>query len=244
VKNEKIAKTIAAERQSTAHAAVASGPVRPVTLSDLYALIQAGKVKELALIIKADGQGSIEPIVNSLQKLGDEKVKVNILHAGTGNISENDVALAAASSGIVIGFNVIVDAPARKMAETTGVDVRLYNIIYKLVEDVDKALKGLLEPVYADKVVGHAEVRQLFKIKGVGFIAGCTVRDGMALRDAKGRVRRGEDVIFDGSLHSLKHLQQDVKEVRTGLDCGVALEGFSDFKEGDIVEFYVKERVS
>jgi translation initiation factor IF-2 len=244
VKNEKIARTIAAERQSTAHAAAASGPVRPVTLSDLYALIQAGKIKELALIIKADGQGSIEPIVNSLQKLGDEKVKVNILHAGTGDISENDVALAAASSGIVIGFNVIVDAPARKMAETTGVDVRLYNIIYKLVEDVDKALKGLLEPVYADKVVGHAEVRQLFKIKGVGFIAGCTVRDGMALRDAKGRVRRGEDVIFDGPLHSLKIMHEDVKEVRTGLDCGVALEGFSDFKEGDIVEFYVKERVS
>jgi translation initiation factor IF-2 len=244
VKNEKIARTIAAERQSTAHAAAAVGPVRPVTLSDLYAQIQAGKIKELALIIKADGQGSIEPIVNSLQKLGDEKVKVNILHAGTGDISENDVALAAASTGIVIGFNVIVDAAARKMAETTGVDVRLYNIIYKLVEDVDKALKGLLEPVYADKVVGHAEVRQLFKIRGVGFIAGCTVRDGMALRDAKGRVRRGEDVIFDGPLHSLKIVHDDVKEVRTGLDCGVALEGFTDFKEGDIIEFYVKERVS
>jgi translation initiation factor IF-2 len=244
VKNEKIARTIAAERLSAAHAAAVSGPVRPVTLSDLYAQIQAGKIKELALIIKADGQGSIEPIVNSLQKLGDEKVKVNILHAGTGDISENDVALAAASTGIVIGFNVIVDAAARKMAETTGVDVRLYNIIYKLVEDVDKALKGMLEPVYADKVVGHAEVRQVFKIRGVGFVAGCTVREGTALRDASGRVRRGEDIIFDGSVHSLKHLQEDVKEVRTGLDCGVALEEFTDFKEGDIIEFYVKERVS
>ncbi len=244
VKNEKIAKTIAAERLNAAHAAAVTGPVRPVTLSDLYAQIQAGKIRELALIIKADGQGSIEPIVNSLQKLGDEKVKVNILHAGTGNISENDVALAAASSGIVIGFSVSVDAAARKMAETTGVDVRLYNIIYKLIEDVDKALKGLLEPVYADKAVGHAEVRQVFKIRGIGFVAGCTVRDGMAMRDASGRVRRGEDVIFDGPLHSLKHLQEDVKEVRTGLDCGVALQGFTDFKEGDIIEFYVKERVS
>jgi translation initiation factor IF-2 len=244
VKNEKIAKTIAAERQSTAHAAAAIGPVRPVTLSDLYAQIQAGKIKELALIIKADGQGSIEPIVNSLEKLGGENVKVNILHAGTGNISENDVMLAVASHGIVIGFSVTVDSAAHKMAEATGVDVRLYNIIYKLVEDVDKALKGLLEPVYADKVVGRAEVRQLFKIRGVGFIAGCTVRDGIAQRDAKGRVRRGEDVIFDGPLHSLKIVQEDVKEVRTGLDCGVALEGFSDFKEGDIIEFYVKERVS
>ena len=142
------------------------GPVRPVTLIDLYAQIQAGKVKELALIIKADGQGSIEPIVNSLEKLGGENVKVNILHAGTGNISENDVMLAVASHGIVIGFNVIVDSAARKMADASGVDVRLYNIIYKLVEDVDKALKGMLEPVYADKVIGHAEVRQTFQDQG------------------------------------------------------------------------------
>jgi translation initiation factor IF-2 len=124
------------------------------------------------------------------------------------------------------------------------VDIRLYDIIYKLVEDVEKALKGLLEPVYEDKVIGHAEVRQTFKIKSVGVIAGCIVRDGLAQRDAKARVRRGEQVIFEGGLHSLKHFQEDVKEVKTGFDCGVAVEGFSDYKEGDTIEFYVKERVS
>jgi translation initiation factor IF-2 len=245
VKNEKVAKTIAAERIGAAHeAASAGGPVRPLTLNDLYAQIQAGKVKELALIIKADGQGSIEPIVNSLEKLGGENVKVNILHASTGTISENDVMLAVASHGIVIGFDVTVDPAARKMADSEGVDIRLYDIIYKLVEDVEKALKGLLEPVYEDKVIGHAEVRQTFKIKSVGVIAGCIVRDGLAQRDAKARVRRGEQVIFEGGLHSLKRFQEDVKEVKVGFDCGVAIEGFSDYKEGDTIEFYVKERVS
>jgi len=138
---------------------------------------------------------------------------------------------------------VDVDTAARKMADASGVDVRLYNIIYNLVEDVDKALKGMLEPVYVDKVIGHAEVRQTFKIKSVGIIAGCIVRDGAAQRDAKARVRRGEEVVFEGSLHSLKRFQEDVKEVKTGFDCGVAIEGFSDYKEGDSIEFYVKERV-
>jgi translation initiation factor IF-2 len=244
VKNEKIAKSIAAERVGAAHeAAAGEGPTRPLTLNDLYAQIQAGKVKELALIIKADGQGSIEPIVNSLEKLGGENVKVNILHTSTGNINESDVMLAVASHGIVIGFDVNVDTAARKMADASGVDIRLYNIIYKLVEDVEKALKGMLEPVYVDKVIGRAEVRQTFKIKSVGVIAGCIVRDGLAQRDAKARVRRGEDVIYDGSLHSLKRFQEDVKEVKTGFDCGVAIEGFGDYKEGDSIEFYVKERV-
>jgi translation initiation factor IF-2 len=245
VKNEKVAKTMAAERIGAAHEAASAGaPARPLTLNDLYAQIQAGKVKELALIIKADGQGSIEPIVNSLEKLVGENVKVNILHASTGNISENDVMLAVASHGIVIGFDVNVDPAARKMADANGVDIRLYNIIYKLVEDVEKALKGLLEPVYADKIIGHAEVRQTFKVRSVGVVAGCIVRDGLAQRDAKARVRRGEEVIFEGSLHSLKRFQEDVKEVKTGFDCGVAIEGFGDYKEGDTIEFYVKERVS
>jgi len=244
VQNEKIAKGIAAARASQTQEAAVAGPIRPLTLSDLYAQIQAGQVKELALIIKADGQGSIEPIVNSLQKLGDENVKVNILHAGTGNISENDVMLAVASHGIVIGFNVQVDAAARKMADASGVDVRQYDIIYKLIEDVDKALKGLLEPVYADRVIGRAEVRQTFKIRSVGFVAGCTVRDGVVQRDAKARVLRGEEIVFDGGIHSLKRFQEDVKEVKAGFECGVALDGFTAYKEGDTIEFYVRERVS
>jgi len=149
-----------------------------------------------------------------------------------------------ASHGIVIGFDVNVDPAARKTADAAGVDIRLYNIIYKLVEDVEKALKGLLEPVYEDRVIGHAEVRQTFKVRSVGVIAGCIVRDGMAQRDAKARVRRSEEVIFEGGLHSLKRFQEDVKEVKTGFDCGVAIEGFSEYKEGDSIEFYVKERVS
>jgi translation initiation factor IF-2 len=244
VKSEKVARGVATERLAEAQRAAVAGPIRPMTLTDVYEQIKAGKVKELALVIKADGQGSIEPIVNSLEKLGDENIKVTILHAGTGNISEGDVMLAVASHGIVIGFNVDVDAAARKMADADGVDIRQYNIIYKLVEDVDKALKGLLEPVYADKVIGRAEVRQMFKIRSVGMVAGCIVRDGMASREAKARVLRGEEVIFDGGVHSLKRFQEDVKEVKTGFDCGVALEGFTDFKENDSIEFYVKERVS
>ena len=244
VKSERVAKGIAAERLMEARQAAVSGPTRPVTLNDVFAQIQAGKVKELALIIKADGQGSIEPIVNSLEKLGGENVKVNILQASTGNISENDVNLAVASHGIVIGFDVSVDAAARKMADADGVDIRLYNIIYKLVEDVEKALKGMLEPVYEDRIIGRAEVRQTFRIKSIGVIAGCIVRDGAAQREAKARVRRGEEVVFNGGIHSLKRFQEDVREVKTGFDCGVALAGFTDFKENDMIEFYVKERVS
>jgi len=244
VKNERVAKSIAAERMGEAQQAVAAGPARPLTLSDLYAQAQAGKVKELPLIIKADGQGSIEPIVGSLEKLGDENLKVNVLHAGVGNINESDMMLAIASSGIVIGFNVEVDAAARRVAEASGVDVRLYDVIYKLIEDVDKALKGLLEPVYADKVIGHAQVRQVFRVKSVGAAAGCVVRDGVVQREAKARVMRSGEVIFDGSLRSLKRFQEDVKEVKAGFECGVALEGFTDFQEGDEIEFYVKERVS
>jgi len=244
VKNEKIAKTIAHERLVEAHQAAITGPVRPMTLTDVYAQIQAGKVKELALIIRADGQGSIEPIVNSLEKLGEQNIKVRILQAVAGNINEGDMMLAVASRAIVIGFNVDVDPAARRMADASGVDIRQYDIIYKLIEDVDKALKGLLEPVYADKVTGHAEVRQTFRIKSLGMVAGCIVRDGVALREAKAHVLRGEQVVFDGPVHSLKRFQEDVKEVRTGFDCGVALAGFDDYKENDIIEFYVKERVS
>jgi translation initiation factor IF-2 len=166
------------------------------------------------------------------------------LHAGTGNISENDVMLAVASHGIVIGFSVEVDAAARKMADAEGVDVRLYQVIYKLVEDVDKALKGLLEPVYADRVIGHAEVRQVFKIRSLGMVAGCSVRDGLLQREARARLIRDGEIISDGNVHSLKRFQEDVKEVRAGFECGIALEGFSQYKEGDTIEFYVKERVS
>ena len=160
-------------------AAAAAPPLpRPSTLENIFAQAEAGQVKELNLILKADVQGSIEPIVNSLKKLGDEKLKVKILHQGTGNITESDVMLAVASKAIILGFSVIMDGAAQRMAEAEGVDIRIYNIIYKLIEDVEKALKGMLEPVYKDVVLGHAEVRAVFRITKVGKVAGCYVTDG------------------------------------------------------------------
>ncbi len=244
VKNEKIARAMATERK-TAQSAQASEPVRPrIDLTSMYALAKAGKLKELPLILKVDVQGSAEPIVNSLCKLGNEDLKVNILHTGTGNITESDVMLAAASNAVVIGFTVSVDVAAQRLAEAQGVDVRRYDIIYKLIEDVDKALTGLLEPVYADKLVGYAEVRATFKIRSVGMAAGCMVREGVVLRNAKARIVREGQTIHEGEFVSLKRFQEDVKEVRAGFECGLAVSGFADFREGDVVEAYVKERVS
>ncbi len=180
VKNEKIARSMALERKA-AQAAPAGEAARPrLDLTTMYELARAGKIKELPLIIKVDVQGSLEPIVNSLSKLGSDELRVNILHTGTGNISESDVMLAAASGAVIIGFTVSVDVAAQRLAETQGVDIRCYDIIYKLIEDVEKALTGLLEPVYADKLIGRAEVRAVFKVRAVGVAAGCLVREGVS----------------------------------------------------------------
>jgi len=243
VKNERMARERAAER--AAEGAAAPGADRSkVSLEDFFRRAQAEGDKELLLVIKVDGQGSIEPLVSSLEKLDQGGVRVKVLHTGTGQVSESDVSLAAASDAIVIAFNVEVDESARRLADSEGIDVRKYNVIYKLVEDIDKALQGMLEPVYEDRVVARAEVRQVFKIKNVGFIAGCLVREGTAQRDAKARLVRGEETIHDGSVASLKRFTEDVKEVRQGFECGVGLANFKDFKEGDVIEFYVKQRVS
>ncbi|RLC84357.1 MAG: translation initiation factor IF-2, partial [Chloroflexi bacterium] len=212
------------------------------TLDDFSSRIQAGQVKELNLIIKTDVQGSIEPIVSSLEKLGSEDLKVNIIHAAAGNISESDINLAVASHAIVIGFQVHPDPAARRLAESEGVDIRTYDVIYKLVDEVDKALKGLLEPTYADVVIGEAEVRATFNIPKVGVVAGCYVRQGEARRNARARVFRGEEQLYDGYVASLKRFDKDVREVRTGFECGVGLEDFHDFAVGDVIQFYVKER--
>ncbi|MCR4408450.1 MAG: translation initiation factor IF-2 [Anaerolineae bacterium] len=243
VENERTARMIANNRAARRQEAAAR-PTRVFTLDDLYNQFQAGQVKELNLIIKADVQGSIEPIVTSLQKLGDESLQVNILHQATGNITESDIMLAIASRAIVIGFNVTVDPAARRMAESEGVDVRVYDIIYRLIDDVDKALKGLLEPVYQDVVTGHAEVRAVFRISGVGRVAGAYVLDGEIARNSLARVRRGEEVIYNGRIASLKRFTEDVKEVKAGFECGISLEKFDDFREGDVIEVYRKERVS
>jgi translation initiation factor IF-2 len=242
VKNERTARTRAAENSEAVKSNV--NAQSRVSLEDFFRFAQEGGQKELLLIIKADGQGSIEPIVNSLQKLDQEHVKVRILHTGTGAVSESDISLASASGAIVIAFSVPIDEAARRMADGEQVDIRKYDIIYKLIDDIDKALKGMLEPVYRDKVVGRAEVRQVFKIKHVGSIAGCIVRDGVVQRNAKARVLRKNETLFDGEVTSLKRFTEDVKEVKEGFECGIALAKFNGYKEGDVIEFYVRERVS
>lgn len=245
VKSEKEARSVLAERSE---ALQSTAQVRPFTLEELYARFQAGETKELNLIIKADVQGSLEPIRNSLEKLAvtenDRQLKVRILHAETGAITESDVMLAAAARATIIGFQVDIDNAARRQADSEGVEIRRYDIIYELVDDVEKALEGLLEPVYEDVSVGMAEVRQVFKISKVGTIAGSFVREGEARRNAQAKVLRNHQVVFQGDVSSLKRFQEDVREVRTGFECGIGISGFDDFEPGDIVQFSIRKRMN
>lgn len=212
------------------------------TLEQLFEKFQAGEVRELALILKADVQGSLDPIVNSLKDLSKGDIKINILQAETGNISENDIMLAAASKAIVLGFNVQADTAARNLADNEGVSVRLYDIIYRMTEDIEKALKGMLEPEFKETKVGQATVRAVFKINKVGNIAGCRVTSGELRRNAKIRLIRNGNTIFEGEISSLKHEKDDVKEVRQGFDCGVSLKGYNEIVEGDVLECYTLEK--
>jgi len=215
----------------------------PVSLEEFFSRIQEGETKTLYLVVKADVQGSLEPIVNGLERLANDEVDIEILRASTGNVSESDVMLASASDAIILGFNVDVGAIARAAATSEQVDIRNYNIIYKLFEDVEKALKGMLAPVYRDRVIGRAEVRQVFRIRSVGTIAGCYMRTGEARRNASAHVVRNTALLFTGPVSSLKHLQENVREVKTGFEFGVSVEGWNDFEPGDIIEFFVTERV-
>jgi len=241
VENEKVARAIAAQRLQEREARAAR-PTR-LTLDDLSRSIRQGQAKELNLIIKADVQGSIEPIVSSLSKLGSEDLKVNIIHAAAGNVTESDINLAIASRAIVIGFQVTVDPAARRLAENEGVDVRIYDVIYELIDEVELALKGLLEPTYVEKTIGKAEVRATFDIPKVGRVAGCYVLEGEVRRNARARLFRQGEQKFDGPIASLKRFAKDVREVKAGYECGIGLEGFHDIQVGDVLEFYVKERV-
>jgi translation initiation factor IF-2 len=243
VADEKTARSIASERSAQKRAAT-GGAAKPVALEDIFAQIQSGQAKELNLILKADVQGSIEPICNSLEKLGTDKVRVKLLHQATGNISESDVMLAIASNAIILGYEVAVDVTAQRMADSAGVDIRIYNIIYNLVEDVDKALKGMLEPVFREVVTGHAEVRQVFHITKVGKVAGCYVTDGELARGAMVRLIRNGEPIKEDRLVTLKRYQEDASEVKTGYECGMNLGNFNDFEVGDVIEAFKKERVS
>ena len=209
-----------------------------MSLDDLFNQIQEGNLKELGIVVKADVQGSVEAIKQSLVKLSNEEVVVKIIHGGVGAINESDVTLAAASNAIIIGFNVRPDATAKETAEREGVDVRLYRVIYNAIEDVEAAMKGMLDPVFEEKVLGHAEVRQTFKASGVGTIAGSYVLDGTFERDCQARIVRDGVVIYDGKLASLKRFKDDVKEVKAGYECGFVFERFNDVKEGDQVEAF------
>ena len=209
-----------------------------MSLDDLFNQIQEGNLKELDIVVKADVQGSVEAIKQSLLKLSNDEVVVKIIHGGVGAINESDVILASASNAIIIGFNVRPDATAKEIAEREGVDLRLYRVIYNAIEDVEAAMKGMLDPVFEEKVLGHAEVRQTFKASGVGTIAGAYVLDGIFERNCSVRLIRDGIVVFDGPLASLKRFKDDVKEVRTGYECGLVFENYNDIKEGDQVEAY------
>ena len=209
-----------------------------LSLDDLFNQIQEGNLKELNIVVKADVQGSVEAIKQSLLKLSNDEVVVKIIHGGVGAVNESDVSLASASNAIIIGFNVRPDATAKETADREGVDIRLYRVIYNAIEDVEAAMKGLLDPVFEEKVLGHAEVRQLFKASGVGTIAGSYVLDGTFERDCSVRITRDGIVVFEGALASLKRFKDDVKEVRAGYECGFVFANFNDVKEGDLVEAF------
>ncbi len=214
-----------------------------LSLEDLFAQIQEGNVKEINIIVKADVQGSVEAMAASLQKIEVEGVKVKIIHTGAGAISESDVILASASNAIIIGFNVRPDVNAKRTADLENVDIRLHRIIYKAIEEIEAAMKGMLDPEFEEKVIGQAEVRQVFKVSKVGTIAGCYVIDGKITRDSGVRLIRNGIVVFEGQLDTLKRFKDDVKEVATNYECGITIEKYNDIKEGDIIEAYVMEEI-
>jgi translation initiation factor IF-2 len=240
--SEKDARLIIDERKSQAQQKQASQP--KATLEELFLKFQAGEVRELRLIVKADVQGSLEPIINSLNDLNKSEITINILYAETGNITENDINLASASKAIVVGFNVSADTAARRMAEVDGVSIRVYDIIYRLIEDIEKALKGMLTPEFNEVIVGRADILQVFRISKVGNIAGCRVTSGEIRRNGKARLIRAGQVIYDGEYASLKHEKDDVREVRQGFDCGISLKNFNDYMPGDVLDCYILKRTT
>ena len=243
VDNEKEARQISETYISQGRVKMLADTKARMSLDDLYSQIQAGNIKELNIIIKADVQGSVEAVKQSLLKLSNEEVAVKCIHAGVGAINESDIILASASNAIVIGFNVRPDARAKDMAETEGVDVRLYRVIYNAIEDIESAMKGMLDPVYEEKVIGHAEVRQTYKASNVGIIAGSYVLDGNITRNASVRITREGNLIFEGKIASLKRFKDDVKEVKAGFECGIVLENFNDIAEEDQIEAYIMVEV-
>ena len=239
VASEKEARNIVGERTDAAK--TLSQTKKKVSLEDLFANVQAGEAKGLNLIVKADVQGSLDPIVTELNKLGQGEIGLHILHAETGNIGNNDVMLASASKAIIIGFNVQADVDGRRLAEKEGVDIRLYEIIYRMTEDIEKALNGMLEPKLVEKILGRAQVLDVFTASKFGKVAGCKVTDGELMRGARVRLFRGADMIYEGDLSSLRHEKEDVKEIRQGFECGVGFKSFNDIQPGDQLVCYIVE---
>ena len=244
-KNEKAARKMVSEREDDA-AMNAQARRRVTSLEDLYSKFQAGETQELRLILRADVQGSLDPIISELNKVGEkiDDIKINVLQSAAGNITESDIMLAVASDAIVIGFNNSIDPATKLLASNEGVSVRLYNIIYRLTEDVEKAMRGMLEPTYEEVELGRANVLAVFKVSKLGFIAGCRVASGVLRRNAKMKVLRAGEEIFNGEVASLKHLKEDVNEARRGFECGVGLKNFKDYKVGDEIVCYQMEEVA
>ncbi len=240
VESERVAKQIATRRAEKARQEEMA-KTRRVSLEDLHAQLAEGEVQDLNLIVKADVQGSVEALTKALEERSTDEVRVRVIHGAVGGITENDVNLAAASHAIIIGFNVRPESKASQLADRQGVDIRLYSVIYDAIDDLNKAVQGLLAPTIEEKVLGRAEVRQLFRVPKVGTVAGCYVTEGVAQRSARVRLLRDNVVVYEGTLASLKRFKDDVREVREGMECGLSIQNYNDIKEGDVVEFFVME---
>ena len=214
-----------------------------VSLEDLFGQIQEGEMKELNIVVKADTQGSVEAVKQSLEKLSNDQVAVRVIHGGVGAVNESDVTLAATANAIVVGFNVRPDAVAKSAAEQEKIDIRLYRVIYTAIEEIEAAMKGMLDPEFQEVIIGHAEVRQIFRASGIGTIAGSYVKDGKIQRGSKVRLLRDNIVVYEGEMASLRRYKDDVREVATNYECGIMLNKFSDIKEGDIIEAFVMEEI-
>ena len=242
VSDERMARELVLERKQKERDANTSA-AQKMTLQDLFANIKEGTLKDLNIVLKADVQGSAEALKASLEELSNEEVRVRIIHAGVGAINENDIMLASASNAIVVGFNVRPDINTRASAEQKGIDMRMYRVIYECIDEVKAAIKGMLAPKFKEEILGTAEVRQVFKVTGVGTVAGCMVKDGKVQRSAKVRIVRDGVVIHEGEISSLKRFKDDAREVATGFECGIGIERFNDIKEGDIIENYLMVQI-